>query len=45
MPVAAKSAIQVLTWKAPTMTRNSPTKPLVPGMPTEASMNSMKISA
>ena len=45
MPVAAKAATQVLTWKAPSMTRNSPTKPLVPGRPTEASMNTMKTTA
>ena len=39
---AAEQATQVLTWKAPTRTRNSPTKPLVPGRPTEASMKTMK---
>ena len=42
MPVVARNATQVLTWNAPMSDRNSPTKPLVPGKPTEASMNTMK---
>ena len=55
MPVAAKNAIQEpwsgsqafsgVTLKMPMMTRISPTKPDVPGSPTEASMNSMKTVA
>ena len=45
MPVAAKHATQLSTWKTPMMTRISPTKPEVPGRPTEASMNSMKTVA
>ncbi len=42
MPVQMKAATQVLTWNRPAITRNSPRKPLVPGKPTDASMNSMK---
>ncbi len=45
MPVAISAATQVLTLKVPTRTRISPTKPLVPGRPTEASMNSMNTVA
>src|SRR5437764_1098620 len=44
-PVVAKKVTAVLTWKVPTSDRNSPTKPLVPGKPTEASMNTMKTAA
>ena len=42
---AAKKATQLLTWKAPSSTRNSPTKPAVPGRPTEAKVNSMNMKA
>ena len=35
-PVAANSVTQLLTWKVPSMVRNSPTKPDVPGSPTFA---------
>ena len=45
MPVVARNATQVLTWNAPISDRNSPTKPLVPGRPTEASMNTMNTAA
>jgi len=36
IPVVIRAASQVETWKAPTITRNSPTNPLVPGRPTLA---------
>ena len=37
MPVVATAASHGFTWKAPTSTRNSPTKPLRPGSPSEDS--------
>ncbi len=40
--VAARKHSSVETWKVPKRIRNSPTKPLVPGRPTEASMKHMK---
>jgi hypothetical protein len=40
--VAMKKGAQVLSLKTPTMTRNSPMKPLVPGRPTEAMVKIMK---
>jgi hypothetical protein len=42
-PVAPRTPTQVLTWKTPISVRNSPTKPEVPGRPTLAMVNSMKI--
>ena len=45
MPVVMSAASQVETWKEPTITRNSPTKPLVPGSPIEAMVNSMNTAA
>ena len=44
-PVAANSATQLLTWKVPSMVRNSPTKPDVPGSPTFAMVNTRKAVA
>ena len=37
----ASSAIQKFAWKLPRITRNSPTKPDVPGRPEFASANSI----
>ena len=45
MPKLPSSASQKLTWKAPTSTRNSPTKPAVPGSPMLAMVNSMNTVA
>ena len=44
-PVAVKKASSGLNLKAPKIVKNSPTKPLVPGKPTEASVNIMKVTA
>ena len=41
-PLAASAASQKLTWKAPSSTRNSPTKPLSPGSPTDESVTTRK---
>ena len=35
MPKAAPIATKLENWKAPTITKNSPIKPLVPGSPIE----------
>ena len=43
--MVAKNATQVLTWKAPSRVRNSPTKPEVPGRPTLAMVNTMNTTA
>ncbi len=43
--MAAKITTQVFTRKAPSMVRNSPTKPPVPGSPTLAKVNTMKQAA
>ena len=43
--VAASAAYQKLTFIAPNVTRNSPTKPLVPGRPELAIANNMKKDA
>ncbi len=43
MPVAASAATARFHWKAPTRIRNSPTKPLSPGSPSEESVTSRKI--
>ena len=45
MPDVARKATQVLTRKAPVSARNSPIKPLVPGSPTLARVNTMKQKA
>ena len=37
--------IHMLDWNAPNSVMNSPTKPAVPGKPTDAIMNSMKMIA
>ena len=44
-PVAVNSATQLLAFHAPTSTSISPTNPLVPGSPTEASIMNMKNTA
>lgn len=44
-PNVAPNATQVLTWKTPTKIKNSPTKPDVPGRPTLAIVNTIKITA
>ncbi len=44
-PNVASVATQMLTLKVPISERNSPTKPEVPGIPTLASVNTMKAAA
>ena len=44
-PVAAKMTTQVFTRNVPTIVKNSPTNPLVPGRPILASVNTMKQAA
>ena len=44
-PVAARKQTQVLTSNTPSRTRNSPTKPLVPGSPTAARVKTMNTAA
>ena len=45
MPVVQIAVVQVEIWYVPNRLRNSATKPLVPGSPIDAIVNSMKNSA
>ena len=45
IPVAEKRANKELYLKAPIIIKNSPTKPLVPGKPTEANTNDQSWSS
>ena len=44
-PVVAKKAKKILNLNAPKIVKNSPTNPLVPGKPIEASVNNINTIA